>query len=226
MRNSMIAVATLITFTVSYAQNKNTEEIKIEKEVLNHAKMNGDAMVTTTSLYRLIALEGENSTYKDSLAYVYFSARKYAPCFMVATDVLKRDPKHIEMLEMKAVSLESLGALDKALETNEQLFKLTNNNYNGYTVAKLQYSLKKFDEAFATIQKTEKLNDTGDFKVTFNINQQHTQQVELLASISYLKGLIANELDKKDVAKESFEKALKIQPDFVLAKDNLEDLQK
>lgn len=226
MRNSIIAVVTLITFSVSFAQNKNMEEIKIEKEVLNHAKMNGDAMVTTTSLYRLIALEGENSTYKDSLAYVYFSARKYAPCFMVASDVLKRDPKHVQMLEMKAVSLESLGALDKALETNEELFKLTNNNYNGYTVAKLQYSLKKFDEAYTTILKTEKLNDTGEFKVTFSINQQHTQQVDLLASIAYLKGLIAIELDKKDVAKVSFEKALKIQPDFVLAKDNLEDLQK
>jgi tetratricopeptide (TPR) repeat protein len=226
MRNSMIAVATLITFTVGFAQNKNAEEIKIEKQVLHDSKRNGDAMVTTTSLYRLIALEGENSTYRDSLAYVYFAARKYAPCFMVASDVLKRDPKHLGMLEMKAISLESLGALDKALETNQELFTLTKNNFNGYTVAKLEYSLKKNEEAFATIQKTEKLNDAGTYKVTFNINQQHTQQVELLAAIAYLKGLIAKELDKNDIAKASYEKALKIQPDFVLAKDNLENLQK
>jgi len=225
MKNSLIAVATLITFTIGYAQNKNEEDIKIEKQILSSASINGDAMVATTSLYKLIALQGENSTYKDSLAYVYFSARKYASCFMVASEVLKRDPKHEGMLELKAISLESLGALDKALEANEELFKLTNNNFFGYNLAKLQYSLKKNEDAFVTIEKTEKLNDSGTRKVTFNINQTHTQQIELLAAIPYLKGLIALELDKKDIAKASFEKSVKIQPEFVLAKENLESLQ-
>lgn len=225
MKNSLIVIVTLITFTVGYAQNSNAENIAIEKQVLNSARMNGDGTVTVNSLYRLIALEGENSTYKDSLAYVYFSERKYASCFMVTNDVLKRNPKHVEMLDMKAISLEALGALDKSLEVNEELFKLTSNNYHGYTLAKLQYSLKKNEDAFATIQKAEKLNDAGTYKVTFNINQNHTQQIELLAAISYLKGLIALELDKKDIAKESFEKSVKIQPEFVLAKENLEALQ-
>lgn len=225
MKNSLIVIVTLITFTVGYAQNSNAENIAIEKQVLNSARMNGDGTVSVNSLYRLIALEGENSTYKDSLAYVYFSERKYASCFMVTNDVLKRNPKHVEMLDMKAISLEALGALDKSLEVNEELFKLTSNNYHGYTLAKLQYSLKKNEDAFATIQKAEKLNDAGTYKVTFNINQNHTQQIELLAAISYLKGLIALELDKKDIAKESFEKSVKIQPEFVLAKENLEALQ-
>lgn len=225
MRNSLIVIATLITFAVGYAQNNNAESIAIEKQVLNSARLNGDGMVTVNSLYRLIALEGVNSTYKDSLAYVYFSERKYASCFMVTNDVLKRNPKHVEMLDMKAISLEALGALDKSLEVNEELFKLTNNNYHGYTLAKLQYSLKKNEDAFVTIQKVEKLSDAGTYKVTFNINQNHTQQIELLAAISYLKGLIALGLDKKDIAKTSFEKSVKIQPEFVLAKENLEALQ-
>ena len=67
---------------------------------------------------------------------------------------------------------------------------------------------------------------TGKYKITFNINQNHSQQVELLAAISYLKGLISNELNKKDIAKLSFEKAIKIQPDFILAKEHLEALEK
>ena len=67
------------------------------------------------------------------------------------------------------------------------------------------------------------LFNSGD--ITFSINQNHTLQVELLAAIYYLKGLDAIELNQKPVAKASFEEAIKIQPDFTLAKDNLDKLQ-
>ena len=75
-------------------------------------------------MYQLIALEGDNSTYKDSLTYMYYSASKYGSCFMMANEVLKRDPKNEAMLELNAISLESLGALDKGMETYKELFVL------------------------------------------------------------------------------------------------------
>jgi tetratricopeptide (TPR) repeat protein len=206
------------------AQTSNEEAIAIEKKVIETAKYMGDPTVATYSMYKLIALEGANSTYKDSLALIYFASRKYASCFLMANDVLTRDPKNVQMLELKAVSLESLSALDKSLEAFEELFALTNNNYHGYSLAKIQYSLKKFDDAYATIKKVEGLNDSGTVKVTFSINQTHTQQIELLAAIPYLKGLIEEGLEKKPEAKLSYEKALKVQPEFVLAKEKLDKL--
>jgi tetratricopeptide (TPR) repeat protein len=143
----------------------------------------------------------------------------------MADEVIKRDPDHLEMLEIKAASLESLGAIDKSAEAYDQLFARSNNNFHGYNLAKLQFSLKKYEEAYKTIQEVEKLNDTGKYKITFSINANHVQQVELLAAIPYLKGLIEEELQKKPEAKVSYEKALKIQPDFVFAKERLEGLQ-
>ena len=98
------------------AQSGSAEAIAVEKQILRDAKRIGDPNVAAYSMYKLIALEGENSTYKDSLAYIYFSSRKYASCFLVANDVLKRDPKNVGILELKAISLESLGALDKSGE--------------------------------------------------------------------------------------------------------------
>ena len=206
------------------AQTGNNEAIALEKEVIRTAKKMGDPNVATYSMYKLIALEGANSTYKDSLAFVYFSSRKYASCFLMADEVLKRNPKDQAMLELKAVSLESLGALDKSMDTFKELFALSNNNYHGYTLAKLQLAMKKYDDAYATIKKVETLNDPGNIKVTFSINQSHTQQIELLAAIPYLKGLIEEELKKNPEAKLSFEKALTIQPEFVLAKEKLDKL--
>ena len=224
MKNNLVLIVSLLVLNIGFAQNSKLEAIAIEKQILKYSKLNSDASVTTNSLYRIIALEGENSTYKDSLAYVYYSTRKYAPSFMVASDVLKRDPKNINMLEIQAVSLETLGAIKKGVESYEKLFAITNNNFHGYSLAKLQYSIKKYDEAFATILKTEKLNDSGNYRVTYAINKTHSQQIELIAAIQYLKGLISIELKKDDIAKISFEKAIKIQPEFVLAKESLEAL--
>lgn len=220
-----IVLILLFAFFNTNAQSNKSESVAIEKQIIKMAKNIGDSNVATASMYKLIALEGENSTYKDSLAYVYFSARRYASCFMMSSEVLKRVPDHQEMLEMKAISLEQLGALDKAMEAYKQLFAKTNNNYHGYNLAKLQYSSKKYDEALKTIQKTEKLNDTGKYKVTFSVNKNHTQQVELLAAIAYLKGLTEVELSQNPAAKISFEKSLKIQPDFVFPKESLEKMK-
>ncbi len=224
MKNSLIVVLALLFYISGIAQNAKHERIAMEKQILKQAKLYGDANVAKTSMYKIIALEGNSSTYKDSLAYVYFSERKYAPCFMVTDEVLKRDPKNKEMLEMQAVSLETLGAYGKAIESYEKLFNLTNNNYYGYTLAKLKFNTKEFDEAFTLIQQVEKLNDSGKYKVTYSINKNYNQQIELLAAIQYLKGLIAQELNKNDIAKIAYKKALTIQPDFVLAKDNLKNM--
>jgi tetratricopeptide (TPR) repeat protein len=224
MKNSLVLILALLSFFWGYSQNNNTDAIRFEKEILKAAHRIGDPSVATSSIYRLIALEGENSTYKDSLAYIYFSARQYAPCFMMATEVLERDPNHIQMLELKGVSLEALGAYTKAVEIYEKLFSITKNNFHGYTLAKLEFTLKKYDTAIKTIERTEKLNDTGKVNVTFAINQTHEQNVILLAAISYLKGLIAIELKNFDLAKASLTKALDIQPDFVLAKEKLDSL--
>jgi tetratricopeptide (TPR) repeat protein len=102
---------------------------------------------------------------------------------------------------------------------------MTGINFHGYNLAKLQFSLKKYDEAYQTIQKVEKINDTGKYKITFVINQNHNQQVELLAAVFYLKGITEIELELSEAAKASFEKAIKIQPDFILVKEQLEGLK-
>lgn len=217
-------LALLMTGVGVLAQSNVASQLEMELKVADLAKRVGDPSVVTSTFYRIIALEGESSTYKDSLAYIYFSARQFAPSFLMADEVLQREPNHREMLEIKAVALESLGAIDKSAEEYAKLFELTKNNFHGYSLAKLQFGLKKYNEAYETIQKVEKLNDSGGYKINFVINQNHSQQVELMAAIPYLKGLIEEELDKQAEAKISYEKSITIQPDFILPKDKLEAL--
>jgi len=225
MKMNKICFWMVCLITASVFGQVNNEAVAFEKKVLEKAKQYNDISVVKSSMMRLVLLEGENSTYKDSLAFIYFQERAYPSSFIASQEVLKRDPNNVKMLEVQAFSLESIGAYDKAVESFKKLFAKTNNNYYGFSQANLQYVLKDYSGAYATLLQVEKLNDTGNYTVSYAINQTHKQEIELIAAIQYLKGLCAVQLKNNPVAKASFEKALTTQPDFVLAKESLENLQ-
>ena len=220
MKKYYITLSALLAFISIYAQDQ--KDITLDKLVMHQSLSYGDNDVAVNSIYTIIAKEGVNSTYKDSLAYLYFGGRKYSSCFMVCKDILSRDGNKLEILEMQAVSLENLGAVDKAAQAYARLTVKSKNNYHAYKLANLYFSIKKFDEAYKAIAKAQELKDTGEVKVSYAINKNYNQQVSLLAAISNLKGLIEFEQDKMDLAKASFKKAVELQDDFVLAKENLQ----
>ena len=210
----------LLSITVITAQDQ--KDTSLDKLIMRQALAYGDENIAASSLYSIIAKEGANSTYKDSLAYLYFSSRKFSSCFMVCTDILSKDGNKQDILEMQAVSLESIGAIDKAAQVYAKLVSKSNDNYHAYKLASLYLNLKKYDEAYRAILKAQELKDDGTVKVSYAVNKNYNQQVILLAAISNMKGLIEFEQNKLDLAKASFEKAIQYQEDFVLAKENLE----
>jgi tetratricopeptide (TPR) repeat protein len=221
MKN-LVYLLTFIITTTTIAQTANS--ITLEKQKLKQALAYGDTTIAANSMFSIISLEGPQSTYKDSLAYLYFNGRNYVSCFLVINDILKNKPENLELLEMKAVSLESMGAIQKASEAYKSLLIKTNNNYHAYKLAGLQLALKKFEEAYVSVKKAYQLPDDGTMEITFQVNKNYNQNVGLKAAIAYLEGIIALNLDKSDAAKLSFETAVKLFPDFVLAKSKLETL--
>jgi tetratricopeptide (TPR) repeat protein len=221
MKN-LIYIFTFILATTAIAQN--TTSIAFEKQKLQQAKAYGDESIVANVMYSLIALEGPQSSYKDSLAYVYFNKRNYVSCFLVTNDLLKTKPKNLELLEMNAVSLESMGALEKSKEAYEKLFAMTNDNYHAYKLAGIEFRMNQNEGAYATIKKAGQISGNEGLKITFQVNENYNQNVELKAAIAYLEGLIAVSLNKSVEAKASFERAIQIFPDFVLAKSKLEIL--
>ncbi|MBT8316013.1 MAG: hypothetical protein HKP59_00140 [Lutibacter sp.] len=218
----LVYICAFILTTTAIAQTSNS--LTFEKQKLKQALAYGDKLVAASSMFSIISLEGPQSTYKDSLAYLYFNARNYVSCFLVTNDILKNKPNNIELLEMQAVSLESMGAMEKASESYKALLAITNNNYHAYKLAGLQLAMKKYDLAHASVKKANQLSDNGTVEITFQVNKNYNQNVKLKAAIAYLEGIIAQNLDKNKEAKLSFEAAVKIFPDFVLAKSKLETL--
>ena len=141
---------------------------------------------------------------------------------MVCTDILSRDGSKKDIMEMQAISLESLGAYDKAAQSYAKLVVKSNNNYHAYKLANIYYNLKKNKEALNAIKKAEELKDNGEVKITTPINKNLNQQVSLISAIANLKGLIQFDMDDLEGAKKSFQQAVTLEPEFKLANDNLE----
>lgn len=222
MKKYYITLSALMAFLSFYAQNTDTS---VDKAVLKQALIYADSEIAVNSMYNIIAKEGENSTYKDSLAYLYFNSRKYSSCFMVCSDILTKDSNKQDILEMQAISLENLMALEKAAQVYAKLVTKSNNNYHAYKLANIYYVLKNYDQALMAIKKAEELKDTGEVKISYAINKNYSQQVALTSAIAFTRGLIEAAQEKNDAAIASFQKAVNIQSDFALAKDNLEALK-
>ena len=220
MKNLFFGLTLVLTALSISAQD--TQSSDIDKQIMRQALAYGDNSIAANSIYRIIAKEGATSTYKDSLAYIYFNARRYSSCFLVCTDILSRDGNKQEILEMQAVSLESLGVLDKAAQSYAKLVIKSNNNFHAYKLANIYFALKKHKEALSAIARAESLTDSGKIKITTPINKNLTQQVSLKSAIANLKGLIQFATDDLEGAKVSFQQAVSLEPEFKLAQENLE----
>lgn len=232
MKKLVVIVFVLIS-TLSFGQkNKKAAtpaQIDTYKKVYTMALQFGDASVALNSLYFIIAEEGNKSPYKDSLAFLYFDMGSYAQCERVASEVVRDNPDSIankqklSMLEITALSQASLGKTKEAISSFELLLSKTNEMYHAYRLAELQFTYKRIGEALISISAAEGLKNSMQAPVSIDMGNKQVQQVKLEAAIQNLKGyiLLQEYPERKAEAIAAFNKAIEIQPDFVLAKNNL-----
>lgn len=201
-------------------KDKSISAFEIEKEILQNSLKYNDPSTAIASMHRLIAIEGNSSTYKDSLALMYFKTANYLASYSVSKELLAVKANDLQLLEINAFSLKNLGANKEAIPIFEKLFFQSKNKYHGYELASLQLSLKRLVEAKQSIIYAFGCEDLKDFNLQLQIGNDKTQTVPLDAVMYNLKGLICYELQDKSCAAESFNEALKILPDFELAKQN------
>lgn len=181
-----------------------------------------DMIVAKDALYSLIVENPQNDSLIFNLAYFYFDNQQYASNVLVCQQLLARNPKDLNALEMSAVSYESMGISDKALQNYESIYLLTNNVSMLYKMAFLQYDLKRYTECLASIDILLANKEMDAQKVIFNDAENKQKEYAMRVSVLNLKGLaILDHLGDKAAAKKSFDEALAIAPDFLPAKQNL-----
>lgn len=207
------------------SQNTTTE-YQLQKSIAMMALKYNDAMVAKQALYNMIALSPERTDLIDSLALLYFQIGSYTECILVAREILEKQPDKTSILEVKAISEQNLGLAKMALEDYEKLYPATKNIFHLYQIATLQYDLKRFGECDVTIQRLMADEKLKESKIKIFLGQGQSQEVPMEAGIYNMQGMLLLNINKEVEAKERFNKALELAPEFVLPKNNLAALEK
>lgn len=216
-----LVFGTVLSFGVINAQ----DAYQVQTSFYKNALKNYDLQAATIALYNMIALKPEKTDLNDSLALLYFAGERYAQAYLVGEQILKADPKRTDMLELVAVSKQNLGMVKESLADYEKLYAAEKSIYYLYQMATLQYQLKRFGECVASLDQV--INDPKSAEQKVNIVVQGgSQEVPLKAASLNVKGICAMEMNQEEAAKENFTKALEAFPQFVLAKGNLDMLNK
>lgn len=213
--------------TIVSAQKNKTENntIDLDQLVYSQAIAYNDLATAINSLHHIIAKEGGQSVYKDSLALLYFNSNNFLSSYLLSTELLEKKATDLSLLEINAMSIVNLGDNKKAVTALEKLFSLSKSQYHGYQLAGIQLGLKRFGEAQLTIEQSLQCTELKEMQIQFPIDMQQIQNVPLKAALYNLKGMAAYQLKDNQTALKAFEQALALSPDFFQAKQNKEALE-
>jgi len=214
----------LLLFLSSYESFTQSIEFDVQKSIYEKAKSYNDPNVAITALYNMVALQPDNLLLKDSLMREYLSLSQWAPTYMISREIMASQPNNNFALEVSCVALQNLGLKQEALNEYESLYLRTDRVDVLYTISFLQFELKNLNESLTNLNILLENEQTEEMMVSVNKNQNERQEVSMRAQLNYLKGLVFLEQGKNDLAKQSFNSAIELSPEFNNAIEKLNSL--
>ena len=225
-KGSMLVIAFLFFYTAN-GQNKEIQKSQLYKlyqmKYVFGMKYN-DGAVAKDALYSMIAMDPNDDSLKMRLCYYYFDNNQFVSSLFVSSDLLSRYPDNIDALRMNAISYENMGARDKAIDAYESLYLKTNDVEVLYQLTVLQFETERYTECSTNLDIITQNPEAKALKLSFAMDEIKQQEITLEAAAYNVKGMVEKQQGNKEEAKKNFNKALELQPEFVLAKENLKDL--
>ncbi len=231
-----ITVALLLLMTIAvYGQEKTevSKEQESQNAFVGHhtrtyaiATKYGDSDMAKTALYSMLAAYPGNDSLLYSLSYLYFQSKQYAPAVLSAQDLVARNPEHLGALEISGAGYEALGLKDKSLAAYETLYLKSSDYQTLYKIAFLQYDMERLKECMTNADILLSKSESDTLKVYYAAEDNKQKEYPIKVSLYNLKGLISQKYGDKDSAKKYFKQALEVAPDFALAKQNMDALNK
>ncbi len=237
MKNFISLFCLLFCCLIVFSQTKPKQSSAAPGQVMNvpadhdldvyrKAISYGDYEVARVALFGMITHHPDSIQYLDSLVTLYFSLGQMPQCILAGNQYLQRDTTNLSVMEMVALSYGQLSKNKESLELYEKMYRQTGSIYYAYQTAVQQFYLKRVGECNEMIDIILKDPESEKQKIAINVDQNSQQHVPLKAAALNMRGIIFKEMNMKDKAQASFEEALKVMPDFALAKGNLDMLSK
>lgn len=230
MKYLLSLIVCLVGFVASAQQQIPQDSIPFELRkqayIYSLANKYNDPAVARMALYNLIATNPGSPALLDSLALIYLDYQQFASAALVAQDAMKLNPDDMFATEVAAVAFDNLGVKARAVNNYEKLY-LANNDLNTlYKVAFLQLDLKRYGQAINNADVIIESSKSEEIKLIFPTQDQTGQEVSMKVAATRLKGMIENDRGNTALAKDYFQKALDMQPDFELLKQQIAELDK
>jgi tetratricopeptide (TPR) repeat protein len=171
--------------------------------------------------------EGGDTKYNDTLALVYYNMNNLGGAFKLAGEINAKDPKNITALTLLADISGKAGEVKKSLDWYEKLLEVSPSPYNYYQLATKQFILERTLECKQSLQKA--IADSAQAKqqmVRLDIGEGYGEDVPVLAAAMNMMGALSYKEKDNAAAEDWYKKALAAHPKFVIAKQNLDELNK
>lgn len=235
MKNKL-TIALLLIMTIAVYGQEEVEENKNQENqnafVGHHSRTYaiatkyGDYDMARTALYNMLAAYPGNDSLLYSLSYLYFQSEKYAPAVLAAQDLVTRNPNHLGALEISAAGYQTLGLKDKSLAAYETLYLKSSDYQTLYKIAFLQFDMERLKECMTNADILLEKSESDSLTVFYATEDNQQKEYPIKVSLYNLKGLVSQKYGDKDSAKKYYQQALDVAPDFALAKQNMEALNK
>ena len=203
------------------ANTKNNTHIR----VFNQAIASGDLNTAVTALNYYINDQGDANPFADTLAMLYAQLGASGQAYFWAEKRLAAKPDDNNLLEIKGISLEKMQQPKEAITVFEKLYGRTQSPFHAYKLMELQFGIKRLAECLVTAMSAEKLQFKPEYVMSYTVGDQ-VGRTYLQAGVFNIHALALYDLDRKAEAKTYFEKAVALDSNFVLARQNLESLKK
>jgi len=230
-----ILLLTFLAMQVQAQKKRNTTQqesndfsgqyYQIQHRVLTHAIEYGDSPTAIAAIFNILAVMPGDTAIKDTLAMLYYNQNAFEQALRLGKEIIDNTPgDKPAILEIVAGSEQNLGLIKEALVSYEKLYGLSKDVGHAYIISTLQYALKRYGECNLTLDII--LKEASDKSIRVNSGNGQMQLVPVNAAAYNIKGVVAVDMNQKELAMEYFLKALEIFPKFLLAASNFEQVKK
>jgi len=222
----LLTVILLQIAGVGIAQKTDTarqnEYLSLYRRALAYNDLGSAAYAVSAYLHN-----GGEATFNDTLALIYYNMNNLGGAYRLAGEINEKDPKNPTALTLLADISGRAGEVKTSLEWYEKLIAVAPSPFNQYQLATKQFILERNLECRQSLQKV--IADSASAKeqsVRLDIGEGYAEEVPVLAAALNMLGALSYKEKDNVKAKEWYEKAVSVFPDFVIAKQNLEELKK
>jgi tetratricopeptide (TPR) repeat protein len=189
-----------------------------------------DREVAKNALYSMIAMDPNDDSLKMVLCYYYYEQNQFASSLFVSADLLsRRFPDNVDALADQCHVLSRIWVCaTKPLSAYESLY-LQDQRYRctvpGSPCLQFELANDMPNVRRIVVSLSSKIRKPMTMKLTFLTKMKtNSRRVTLEAACYNMKGMLAKQQGNMEEAKKQLEKALELDPEFVLANQNLSEL--